>query len=149
MRQEPQEPNPAAQQPPVVAGEEAVIQQPAAPAGPPEKQLLQNPEFLWTVGLLALVMLGGAIAISILDKWRRKQVLPGRWERSGPALSNFRDMLDSGEITHSEYEKIRDKMASKIKVEVGLKKLPTPLTPTGDVPPPTNPPPASPPIEKT
>ena len=67
MRQEPQEQNPAAQQPPVVAGEEAVIQQPAAPAGPPEMQLLQNPEFLWTVGLLAFVMLGGAIAISILD----------------------------------------------------------------------------------
>lgn len=118
-----QDPNPAANPQPPVGGEQPTsTQQPVLPPGPPEKQLLQNPEFLWTVGLLALVMIGGAIAIGILDRWRKRQVDPARWKRSGPELSSFRDMLDSGEITHSEYEKIRDKMANKMKLEVGLKK---------------------------
>ncbi|MFO0938939.1 MAG: hypothetical protein U0798_20745 [Gemmataceae bacterium] len=106
---------------------------------PPEKKLLQNPEYLWTVALLAVVMLGGAIAIAILDKWRRRQVLPGRWDNAGHELNSFRDMLDSGEITHSEYEKIRDKVASKIKLDSGLKKLPTPPAPTGESSPPSAP----------
>lgn len=146
MRQDPQvKPAP---QPPEGQGEAATTQQPVAPpAGPPEKQLLQNPEFLWTVGLLALVMLGGAIAIGILDKWRRRQVLPGRWERSGPELSTFREMLDTGEITHSEYEKIRDKVATKIKGEVGLKKVVPPSPENNDANP--QPPAGGNPSEKT
>jgi hypothetical protein len=133
-----QDPNSAAVPQPPLAGEpETNTQQPVQPPGPPEKQLLQNPEFLWTVGLLALVMIGGAIAIGILDRWRKRQVDPARWKRSGPELSSFRDMLDSGEITHSEYEKIRDKMANKMKMEVGLKKPTPPSTPEA---PPTVPP---------
>jgi hypothetical protein len=140
-----QDPNPAANPQPPGEGESTTTQQPAPPPGPPEKQLLQNPEFLWTVGLLALVMIGGAVAIGILDRWRKRQVDPARWKRSGPELSSFRDMLDSGEITHSEYEKIRDKMANKMKQEVGLKK---PVPPSAPEASPTSPPavpPGSPP----
>jgi hypothetical protein len=85
------------------------------------------------------------VAIGILDRWRKRQVDPARWKRSGPELSSFRDMLDSGEITHSEYEKIRDKMANKMKQEVGLKKPTPPSTPEGVPTSPPDVPPHSPP----
>lgn len=137
-----QDPKPEVKEQQPVFGDPPVnVQQPVQPPGVPEKQLLQNPEFLWTVALLALVMIGGAIAIGILDRWRKRQVDPARWKRSGPELSSFRDMLDSGEITHSEYEKIRDKMANKMKLEVGLKKA-TPSSGSDAVPvvPPATPP---------
>ena len=116
-----QDPTPAPQ-PPAEGSGALTAGQPSTPPPAAPKKILQNPEFLWTVGLLCAVMLGGAIAIGLLDRWRRRQVDPARWKRSGPELNTFREMLDTGEITHSEYQRIRDKMASKMKSEVGLKK---------------------------
>jgi hypothetical protein len=106
---------------------------PAGPPPAPPKNLLQNNEFYVTVGLLAGVMLLGAIAIKMLAAWRRKQVEPGRWE-TGIELNNFREMLEAGEITHSEYEKIRDKMSTKIKKQVGIHRILPPAAAPGDRP---------------
>jgi hypothetical protein len=111
----------------------ATVFVPAAP--PPEpKKLLQNPDFLWTVGLLCAVMLGGALAIGLLDRWRRRQVDPARWKKSGPELNSFREMLDAGEITHSEYQRIRDKVATKMRSDAGLKKPAPPTLPESPAP---------------
>jgi hypothetical protein len=129
-----QDPMPAPQPPAEGPAPTGTAQIPAPPPAEPKK-LLQNPDFLWTVGLLCAVMLGGAIAIGLLDRWRRRQVDPARWKRSGPELNTFREMLDAGEITHSEYQRIRDKMASKMKADVGPKK---PVTPNASDPPATD-----------
>jgi hypothetical protein len=113
MRQDPVE-NP----PPDETAE--VVQVPAGPPLPPaKKNLLESREFYVTLGLLST--------------WRRKQVEPGRWE-AGIELNNFREMLEAGEITHSEYEKIRDKMSAKLKKQVGITKI-APPAPTEPTPP--------------
>jgi hypothetical protein len=128
MRQDPPEN-------PTVEDTEPVIAVPAGPPpAPPKKNLLESREFYVTLGLLAGVMLLGAVAIKMLATWRRKQVEPGRWE-AGIELNNFREMLEAGEITHSEYEKIRDKMSAKLKKQVGITKI---------APPPQDPPAAPP-----
>lgn len=89
-----------------------------APKDP--KKILQSGEFFLWVGILAGIMLLGALAVALLDKWRKRQVDPAR--RSTIELTNFREMLENGEITGSEYERIRNKMATQMRAEVGLKK---------------------------
>jgi hypothetical protein len=127
MRQDPAK----ADDPPIEGKPVEVVQ--AGPPPAPPKNLLESNEFYITVGLLAGVMLLGAIAIKMLATWRRKQVEPGRWE-TGIELNNFREMLEAGEITHSEYEKIREKMSTKIKKQVGIQKISPPAPPANDTP---------------
>lgn len=96
-----------------------------------EKKLLQSPEFYFYLCLLAGVILFGAIAFWFVDRFRKRAIDGEGHRTSGQELTSFRDMLDSGEITHSEYERIREKMANKIKKEVNLKKIP-PVKPIGN-----------------
>jgi hypothetical protein len=83
----------------------------------------KSKELYITLGLLAFVILMGAVAFSILERWRRRQIDSGSEQYTGTQLSNFREMLENGEITQSEYERIRDKMASKIKQDVLSKRV--------------------------
>lgn len=49
----------------------------------------------------------------------------------GISLTNFREMYDAGEITKEEYEKIRLKMAGKMKADLGLSP-PPPVPPKSE-----------------
>lgn len=75
-----------------------------------------SPEFLLTAGLLAAVLLGGAVVLFVLDRWRKRQ-LSGR-EESVESLTSFRAMYERGELTETEYQAVRDKMARQVKREV-------------------------------
>ncbi|OWK43468.1 hypothetical protein [Fimbriiglobus ruber] len=70
-------------------------------------------EFLVTVGLLVLALLGGAVVLYITDNWRKRQ-LAGDNE-SVESLSSFRTMYDRGELSESEYQVIRDRLAARMK----------------------------------
>ena len=63
-------------------------------------------------GLLALVLIAGAVALVVADRWRKR-------DRGGAdaaeSLTDFRGMYERGEITEAEYKKLRDKMAARIK----------------------------------
>ena len=80
--------------------------------------LLNSPEFLIGTVLLVLVLLAGAIVIWWLDNWRKKQAKMGI--ESTESLTHCRDLFERGEITETEYKRIRDKVSKQMRQEVGL-----------------------------
>ena len=103
--------------------------------------LLDSTEFIVGTISLVAVLLGGALVLWTLDRWRKKQ------ERiaveSTEALSNFRSLFERGEISEGEYKRIRDRVSNRMRREVGLPAPPVP--PATEVEPAPDPPPAKPP----
>lgn len=99
--------------------------------------LLDSTEFVVGTAALIAVLLSGAVVIWYLDRWR-KQRERGASE-STESLTNFRALFENGEITEEEYKRIRGKVSSQMRREVGL---PMPATAEASVEPiPPAPPP--------
>src|SRR5687767_10260541 len=63
----------------------------------------------WVVlGLLVGVMLAGAVAFWLIDRWRKRVVVLPPVERE---LTDYRAMYERGEITEAEYVRLRDRVA--------------------------------------
>ena len=115
------------------------------PAPKRSDPFLTKPQDWVVVGLLVGVLLAGAVALSILDRWRRR-AMAGR--DAGGELTSFRAMYERGEITEEEYNRLRLKVAERVKTPpappsvAGAAPGAAPGTATG---PTTSPPPAAPP----
>lgn len=106
-----------------------------ADPGPPAKPrpLLENSEFLIACGLMALVLFGGAVVLGYFD--RRRKRAEAAFQDSTTQLEAYRELYENGEITESEYLKVRDRVAGRMKSEVGLPGVP-PKPPAPVDPPP-------------
>ncbi|MFO0803936.1 MAG: hypothetical protein U0791_12550 [Gemmataceae bacterium] len=89
-----------------------------------------RPDFLWGMAGLAAALVAGAIAIVLVDRWRKRAAMTDLL--AGEELTDYRGMLERGEITKEEYEKLRLKVARRVKPEEA-----TPANPDA----PANPPP--------
>ena len=79
------------------------------PTGSP----FDRPEIIWgSLGLAAALMVG-ALLIYIVDKWRRRAAMEER--EAGLELTDFRAMYESGEITEAEYNRLRLRVADRVK----------------------------------
>ncbi|MCZ2343445.1 MAG: hypothetical protein LC104_16875 [Bacteroidales bacterium] len=74
---------------------------------------LFDPEFLLAVGALVLVLLAGAVAFYFADQWKRKQLTNDYQDMD--SLTAYREMLERGELSRTEYERVRDQLAKRIK----------------------------------
>jgi hypothetical protein len=79
---------------------------------PTKRDPFREPEVIWgTIGLM-LALLVGAFFVWIVDRWRKKT-------ETGPAadeaLSEFRAMLERGEITQEEYVRLRERVSERVK----------------------------------
>jgi hypothetical protein len=83
--------------------------------------LFQSVEFLVTVGLLVLILLGGAVVLYVTDIWRKKQLAPDR--ESAEALTSYRAMYERGEITEAEYLAVRNRVAAQMRPETAADRL--------------------------
>ena len=90
-------------------------------------------EFFLSVGLLASVLLGGAVVFFFVDRWRKRQLNPGR--ETTDTLTTFRLMFERGELTEAEYRKVRDRVAAQMREEVA-----PPACPRGEQAAPDRPP---------
>ena len=97
-------------------------------------------EFLVTIGLLIATLLGGAVVLYFTDIWRKKQFSAGH--ESLESLTHYRALFDRGEITETEYQAIRARVATRVKQDVVTNKsnLPETTLPLADEPPTTTPP---------
>jgi hypothetical protein len=89
-----------------------------ADAGMPANPLLWDPRLLWlTLGLLAIV-LGSALFLVWLDRWRRRS---GSDRLSAQdQLSNFRELYEQGQLSQEEFERIRDTLTPELRRELDL-----------------------------
>jgi len=79
------------------------------PAGSP----FDRPELIWGSAGLAGALFVGAIVIYLVDKWRRREALMDK--EAGLELTDFRAMFERGEITKPEYDRLRQKVADRVK----------------------------------
>lgn len=84
-------------------------QQPGRPAGTP----WDRPELLYATLAIAGALLAGGFAIYLVDRWRKRGESPA--EGAVTELTGFRGMLERGEITEEEYNRLRSKVASRVK----------------------------------
>lgn len=106
-----------------------------AQAGRPDKDPLRQPEVIWGTVALAVALFAGAFIIWLVDRWRKSL---GRQQASFDELSEYRQMLETGEITEEEYQRLRAKVSRRI--HSGLQ-----ASPGAGVTPPMATPPAAPP----
>jgi len=74
---------------------------------------LQRGEDWLVVGLLAGTLLVAAVVVWAVDRWRKR--ITSETGRSGEELTSFRAMYERGEITEEEYNRVRNKVASRVK----------------------------------
>jgi hypothetical protein len=73
---------------------------------------LREPEVIWGTAGIALALLVGAFVIWMVDRWRKQATAP---INATEELSDFRGMLQRGEITEDEYAKLRTGVAKRVK----------------------------------
>ena len=93
--------------------------------------LLQDSDFLWLVGALAVTLLLGAIVMSFVERWRKRQLRNTSFSEI-EQIGKYRAMYENDELTKEEYEKIRQKEAERLKAKLAMKTmvtLPDPVEP--------------------
>ena len=115
-----------------------------------QEDVVQSVNFWLTIGLLMTILLGGAVVLSLTERWRKRQAQPTRGGLG--ELSLYREMYEDGELDEEEYRAIRDRLAAELK---GRPPAPVPVkgvgeasgaSPDGPPVPPPEPPAKAPPI---
>ncbi len=89
--------------------------------------------FLWS-GVLVGVLLLGAVVMSRLDRWRKRQMAA---EDDAPGhVMSFREMYETGELSKEEYDRVLRRVGER----VGLKPKPAAAPPAASPQEPAAPP---------
>jgi ElaB/YqjD/DUF883 family membrane-anchored ribosome-binding protein len=96
----------------------------------------KDARLLAATGLLIGILLVGAAALYYADRWRRRQMADHR--STSDDLTSFRILYERGELSQTEYDRIRNRLADKIKREAALPPKPAegPKPTGGESPPP-------------
>lgn len=122
----PQQPAPM---PPMPVGEppadpmaEVVQQQPVPPPKPPVDKAKARQDLFVTGIIFAVALIVIGLSFAVFKMWVRRRV--NDCENPAMSLSSFREMYENGELSEEEYERVRNKMAAKMKGSLGIKPLP-------------------------
>jgi hypothetical protein len=97
---------------------------------------------LATLGIAAALLAGGVV-LFFVDRWRKRGTNPTA--DGAIELTGFRGMLERGEITEEEYQRLRSKVASRMKAQpAATGAAASPTSPMAADP--TTPPAAAPPV---
>ena len=97
-----------------------------------------------SLGLVGVLLLG-ALIIGMVDRWRKRSA--SEVLSAGDQLSHFRRLYEQGTLTREEFERIRARLAEKLRDELKLRpQVPAEGPPSAEAPPPGRTPgPAEPP----
>src|SRR5437762_11688400 len=95
----------------------------AAPAPPPGRgPSLLDPQLLWATCALVATLLLGALVLAWFDRLRKRSdpsvLTPGE------QLAAFRLSYERGELSQQEYERIRDRLAPRLRQQLDLPPTP-------------------------
>jgi hypothetical protein len=85
-----------------------------------QQDLFRDPNFYIGMGVLVGALLLLAVVIHFVSRWQKRTAEPDAGRSSTLELTDYREMYENGEITQGEYDRIRGKLAAKMKREVGL-----------------------------
>ncbi len=88
------------------------------PAPVPINKAQGRIDLINVVGIAFVGLIVAALLLKIATRYRSQIDEPDEMN-SSVSMSSFREMYESGEITQDEYDRLRDKLAAKIKGEVG------------------------------
>jgi hypothetical protein len=71
-----------------------------------------DPRLLWACLALVGAVLVGALAISIVDRWRKRS--DHQSHRVGDQLEHFRTLYERGELSSEEFERIRGLLQQRL-----------------------------------
>jgi uncharacterized membrane protein len=80
--------------------------------------------------LMAGLLVFGIVAVRLANRWRRRQEVGTATANN--QMSTFRELYERGEITREEYDRIRNKLGGRMRLEAAGK---LPEAPIGDAPP--------------
>jgi len=80
-------------------------------------EMIQSAEFLWLVAALVGTMLLGAILISWIERWRKRQLTDSPVS-DVQQLGHYRAMFERGELTQEEYDRIKRKEARRLRNKI-------------------------------
>lgn len=82
-----------------------------------EKDPLRQPEVIWGTVALSLALFAGALIIWCVDRWRKRLT---QNQPSADELSEYRLLLERGEITEEEYARLRSKVSQRLRSQMGV-----------------------------
>jgi hypothetical protein len=82
--------------------------------------LLSNAEFLWLVGALVATLLVGALVLSWVERWRKRQ-LSDSPVSDIEQMSMYRQMYERGELSKEEYDRVKAKEAQRLRGKLTAK----------------------------
>lgn len=99
----------------------------------------REPEVIWGTVAIAVALLAGAVVIWATDRWRKRHA--AGFDPTDQ-LTDFRALLEQGEITEEEYARLRERVARRVKAEASTPSHPPagglvspPARPSADAPP--------------
>jgi hypothetical protein len=75
--------------------------------------ILRSPDFLLTIGLLAVVLLAGGAVLYVADAWRKRQDVAPPLD-SPLTLQHYAELYEAGELTEAEYQKVKVRLAARL-----------------------------------
>jgi hypothetical protein len=87
---------------------------------------LTDPQVLIATGLLAGTLFVGAIAIALIDRWRKR--IQNETYSAHEQLASFRLLYERGDLSAEEFERVRKQLLGRLKHE-GTAPKPAPKTP--------------------
>src|SRR5436309_8249967 len=84
-----------------------------------------NPQVLVTTALLAGALILGAAVLALIDRWRKRQT--NETLATHDQLASFRLLYERGELSHDEFERIRQQLLVRLKT--GPAPAPPPIRP--------------------
>src|SRR5206468_2906383 len=94
-------------------------------------RLWEDPRFLWSALALLGLLLVGSFLIALLSRWRKRA--DPQSLTANDQLAHFRELYEKGELSQTEFERIRAKLAGQLLRELNL---PPPRAEPGPQPPP-------------
>jgi hypothetical protein len=88
-----------------------------------ETPWFHNPEIMLALGSLAVAFAVGAGLLYWADRWRKRQLAVSADDPSAE-LTSYRALYDAGELSKEEYERIRAKLADKLKAKFAVPAIP-------------------------
>jgi hypothetical protein len=82
--------------------------------------LLSNAEFLWLVGALVATLLVGALVLSWVERWRKRQLSDSPVSEV-EQMGMYRQMYERGELSKEEYDRIKAKEAKRLRSKLTAK----------------------------